>query len=391
METEKDARGVQPDIIGDSPAMQKVYERVARASATEATVLILGETGTGKELIAKAIHRQSVRSAGPFIPVNCGAIPSALIESALFGHEKGAYTGADQKKKGFFAAAVNGTIFLDELNSTDQTLQVKLLRVLQEKQITPVGANMSVPVDVRVIGAANKNLSTEVREGRFREDLYYRIAVLELVIPPLRERGDDVMLLAEHFLDKCAKRDGKVIKGFTPASADRFRQHRWPGNVRELQNRVERAVAWSTVDEAGLLEVTISDADLSIVSDSLNATPETGIAARATTVGDIADIVFNDLTNGQPALRGLRQGSKEIGSLARLVIEGLVDGYDHYLTSDKGQKDLANFPDGYLITQIGLGQRKGGSGESVFNSELRRLIGQLLASHRDRKERTRVT
>lgn len=390
MQNDTQVQDIDLGMIGVSPAMQQVRQLVVKAAATEATVLILGETGTGKELIAKAIHRQSARCGSPYIGVNCGAIPDTLIESELFGYEKGAFSGAAQKKDGLFAAAVKGTIFLDEINSTDKAFQVKLLRVLQEKQITPVGGTEAIPLDVRVIAATNEDLALEVREGRFRKDLYYRLNVLTLVAPPLRERGDDVVLLAEHFLNKYAKRDGKVISGFTSTSIDGLRKRPWSGNVRELENVVERAVVWSPLVEGQLLDVSFSELDLSVTSASLSGTQGEDIGARAAGVRSIADIVFNELLNGQPPLLGLRKGNKEIGPLARLVIEGLVQGYRHYLSSDQGQKALSNFGDRYLLAQIGLAERKGRSGEAVLNSELRQLIGQLLASQRGGREGARV-
>jgi PAS domain S-box-containing protein len=233
------------DIIGQSDAMRHVLQDVQQVAATDSTVLILGETGTGKELIARAIHAASGRSDKPLIKVNCSAIPATLMESEFFGHEKGAFTGATAKRDGRFALADGGTIFLDEIGDLSLDLQAKLLRVLQEGEFEPVGSSRTRKVDVRAIAATNHNLLQEVRDGEFREDLYYRLNVFPIEMPALRERGDDVLLLAAAFTKKFAKQIGRSIEGLTENSARRLKAYDWPGNVRELQNVVERAVITS--------------------------------------------------------------------------------------------------------------------------------------------------
>ncbi|MCC6711847.1 MAG: sigma 54-interacting transcriptional regulator [Candidatus Dadabacteria bacterium] len=239
-------------IIGDSVPLKNVLEDVKKVAATDATVLILGETGTGKELIARSIHSSSRRSEKPFVKVNCPAIPSNLIESELFGHEKGAFTGATGKREGRFSIADGGTIFLDEIGELPLDLQSKLLRVLQEGEFEPVGSSRTVRVNVRVISATNRDLLKEVREGRFREDLYYRLNVFQIELPPLRERSEDIERLARAFADKFSARNGITL---APLSADdiaRLRAYHWPGNIRELQNVIERAVITSAGGKADL-------------------------------------------------------------------------------------------------------------------------------------------
>jgi len=235
------------NIIGASPAMIRLMETVAQVATSEATVLITGESGTGKEMIAGAIHFNSLRKDGPFIKINCAAITETLLESELFGHEKGAFTGAYRRKEGRFRQAHGGTLFLDEVSEMSLAMQVKLLRVLQEREITRVGGEEVVKVDVRIIAATNKDLMAEIRAGRFRDDLYYRLNVVAIAMPPLRERREDIPLLAQHFLEQFSEKNRKQIKGFTPQAMDRLLRYEWPGNVRELMNAVERAVvlAWA--------------------------------------------------------------------------------------------------------------------------------------------------
>jgi two-component system response regulator HydG len=236
------------NIIGRSPAMITLLETVAHVAPSEATVMITGESGTGKELIAGVIHFNSPRKDGPFIKINCAAITETLLESELFGHEKGAFTGAERRKEGRFYQAHGGTLFLDEVSEMPLTMQVKLLRVLQERELTRVGGEKVITVDVRVIAATNKNLPELKAQGVFREDLYYRLNVVNLDIPSLRERIEDIPLLARHFLEMFAKKNRKEIKGFTPVAMDRLIRYDWPGNVRELMNAVERAVVLARTD-----------------------------------------------------------------------------------------------------------------------------------------------
>jgi len=233
-------------IIGDSEPLGRVIEDVKRVAGTEATVLILGETGTGKELIARSIHSKSRRSDKPFVKVNCPAIPANLIESEFFGHEKGAFTGATNRREGRFSVADGGTIFLDEIGELSTDLQSKLLRVLQEGEFEPVGSSKTIKVDVRVIAATNRDLLKEVKGGRFREDLYYRLNVFQIELPPLRERAGDIEKLARAFTDKYSKRNGITVNPLTKQDIARLESYPWPGNIRELQNVMERAVITAT-------------------------------------------------------------------------------------------------------------------------------------------------
>ncbi len=230
------------NIVGRSPAMMRLMETVAHVAPSEATVMITGSSGTGKELIAGMIHFNSPRKEGPFIKINCAAITETLLESELFGHEKGSFTGADRRKEGRFYQAHQGSLFLDEVSEMPLTMQVKLLRVLQERELTRVGGEEVIKIDVRVIAATNRDLVDLKHKGLFREDLYYRLNVVGLEIPPLSERRDDIPLLARHFLEMFSEKNNKEIKGFTPRAMDRLIRHDWPGNVRELMNAVERGV-----------------------------------------------------------------------------------------------------------------------------------------------------
>ena len=230
------------NLVGDSEAMLAVYEMIEKVARTESTVLILGESGTGKELVAKALHYASRRAEKPFVAVNCAALPETLLESELFGYVKGAFTGANKFKKGLFESADGGTLLLDEIGSIPLSMQLTLLRVLQEREIRPVGSTESIPVDVRIITATNERLEQKIREGTFREDLYYRCSVIPIELPPLRERLDDVKLLVNHFLKLFADREGKRVT-MEPKALRALRGHAWPGNVRELENVVYRTCA----------------------------------------------------------------------------------------------------------------------------------------------------
>jgi DNA-binding NtrC family response regulator len=231
-----------PRIIGEDPKLQQVSQQLHRAAATDATVLLEGESGTGKELFARALHALSPRSDGPFVAINCAAIPESLLESELFGYEKGAFTGATQRKPGRFELAHRGTLFLDEIGELPLPLQAKILRALEEKQFERVGGTQSLHVDVRVVAATNRNLKQRVAERQFREDLYFRLSVFPIQIPPLRERGGDVLTLARHFIDRFCKDLNKKPLSLSPSAADDLQAYQWPGNVRELQNCIERAV-----------------------------------------------------------------------------------------------------------------------------------------------------
>lgn len=230
------------NLIGGSDGIKKVCALIEKVSETDSTILILGESGTGKELVARTIHYNSPRKSKPLIPINCGAIPENLLESELFGHEKGAFTGASSTRIGRFELADGGTVFLDEIGEMSPTLQVKLLRVLQQREFERVGGTKTIKVDVRIIAATNINLEKAVAEGRFREDLYYRLNVIPIAIPPLRERLEDIPLLAEHFLNHFNRSKKKQMKGFSPEAMDFLLSYRWPGNIRELENLIERLI-----------------------------------------------------------------------------------------------------------------------------------------------------
>ncbi|MCR9096864.1 MAG: sigma-54 dependent transcriptional regulator [bacterium] len=231
------------NILGSSRAMQEVFDLIAQVAETKTNVLVSGESGTGKELVARAIHEQSDRASEAFVAINCGAIPENLLESELFGHVKGAFTGAVQNKEGLFEAATGGTLFLDEIGELSQPLQVKLLRALQEKSIRRVGDTVDRKIDVRIVSATNRRLEEEVAEGRFREDVYYRLNVIQLQLPPLREREEDIPLLAQHFIRRFSEELGKEVEGMDAEAYDLLASYGFPGNVRELENLIERAVA----------------------------------------------------------------------------------------------------------------------------------------------------
>ena len=262
-------RGME-DLIGTSEAMQQVFSAVRKLAATEASVLILGESGTGKELVARAIHRLGARTEGPFVAINCGAIPENLLESELFGHEKGSFTGAHAQRKGRIELAHGGTLFLDEIGELPLALQVKLLRFLQEHQLQRVGGRQDLTVDVRVICATNSDLKGAMSEGRFRDDLYYRVAVVSLPLPPLRTRGEDVFLLARAFLEREAGPSRKKLSGFSPDALHALEVYGWPGNERELENRVRRAVVMA---EGAL----VTPADLELAGASPDGGPGRGL------------------------------------------------------------------------------------------------------------------
>ncbi|ABC81484.1 sigma-54-dependent Fis family transcriptional regulator [Anaeromyxobacter dehalogenans] len=230
------------DLIGAGASMREVYRRIEKVAGTDISVLVSGETGTGKEVVAREIHRRSTRANGPFVAVNCGAIPEALLESELFGHVKGAFTGAVATRMGKFQAAHGGTLFLDEIGDMPLALQVKILRALQDRAVTKVGDNRPEAVDLRVVAATNRVLEEEIRKGTFREDLYYRLNVVAIHLPPLRDRGEDVVVIGKYFLQKYAKEFTARVRGFTPGALVAMRKYAWPGNIRELENRVKKAV-----------------------------------------------------------------------------------------------------------------------------------------------------
>ncbi len=301
-------------IIGNSPAMQEVYKTVGRIARSDATVLIAGETGTGKELVATVLHRSSSYRAGTLVKVNCAALPETLLESELFGHEKGAFTGALNQRKGRFEMAHKGTIFLDEVGEMSLATQKKLLRVLQEREFERVGGSVSVKIDTRVISATNKILPHEIEEGRFREDLYYRLNVISIYLPPLRDRLDDIPLLVEHFLDK--HRDGATAKPsrITQSAMRSLMEQEWPGNVRQLENAIERA---SVLSHGGV--ITEDHIDLS-GADNLRFVDIAQRLRRGTTLDDLLGDVERQALN-----ESLTQSDGDRAAAASLLGLGLPD------------------------------------------------------------------
>jgi len=291
-------------IIGSSPAMQRVFDVMEKVAQTDATVLLSGETGTGKDLVARAVHYAGARKEHRFVAQNCGALPDTLLESELFGHKRGAFTGAHQDKKGLFEVADGGTIFLDEVGETEPGMQVRLLRVLQDGEIRPLGSSDSKKVDVRIIAATNRDLRAEVKENRFREDLFYRLRVVEIELPPLRERREDIPALAHHFLDITNEKMNRTLRGFTNAAMERFTRHDWSGNVRELENEIQRAVALAGDEE------TISESMLS--GDLRMSTPEAS-------AGGIAIPEERDMNRAVDMLKRqmIEQAIEETGSKTR--------------------------------------------------------------------------
>ncbi len=270
-------------LVGVSPAMQEVYDLIEKVAAQEVTVMIQGESGTGKEIVARAIHSLSARRDGPFIPVNCGAIAESLLESELFGHVRGAFTGAVTETKGLFRAAEGGTIFLDEIAEISHSLQVKLLRVLQEREVRPVGSDRSVKVDVRVVAATNRPLDEAIQDGTLRKDLFYRLNVVSIQLPPLRERASDIPLLVQHFIEVFNERTGKDVCAISSEALEILARHSWPGNVRELENVVERTYALG----AGPV-ITAKDLPPYLASEPVGTgPPETGVPQRPVRLRDL--------------------------------------------------------------------------------------------------------
>lgn len=237
------------ELIGQSPPMRKLIDRLERVADTETSILITGETGTGKELVAQALHRRSRRHKGPFVAVNCAALPDALLESELFGHKSGAFTDAKTERKGLFFQANGGTLFFDEIGDFPLALQPKLLRSLEERCVRPIGGTSEINFDVRIIAATNRDIDTAIEENRFREDLYYRINVIQIDLPPLRDRGTDILLLAQHFIEQFAIRSDKQITGISNTASEKLLNYTWPGNVRELRNTIERAFALTAYEK----------------------------------------------------------------------------------------------------------------------------------------------
>ncbi len=304
--------------VGASPALCQLMEQARKAAESKSTVLLLGESGTGKEVLARSIHAWSPRASRPFIAVNCVALSEDLLESELFGHEKGAFTGAHQQKAGKFELANHGTVFLDEVGDIRESLQAKLLRVLQEHEFERVGGNKPIRVDIRVIAATNRNLEDAVKAGRFREDLYYRLNVVRLSLPPLRSRRDDIPALAEHFLRKYCAETGKSFSGISPPAMDLLRTHAWPGNVRELENAIERAVVLGGGPE-------ISEADLGLRAATESGGATSSDDARVGPFHDLVERFKKDLIrNALEQAKGNQTRAAELLGLQRTYLARLI-------------------------------------------------------------------
>jgi two-component system, NtrC family, response regulator len=319
------------DMVGASPAICAVFDMISKVATTEMPVLLTGETGTGKELTAQAIHVRSQWKEGPFVPINCGAIPENLLESELFGHERGAFTGAVQLKRGKLEAASGGTLFLDEVGDLLPSLQVKLLRFLQEGTFERVGGQETLHVDTRVIAATNVDLKAAIEQNRFREDLYYRLGVLQIHLPPLRDRGEDALLMAMVFLKHAAATAHKPIRGYSSQAIDALRAHSWPGNVRELSNRVRRAVVMSEGEEITRQDLDLAGEELQVADslDSLRAAHrriETELLVKALSLhhGNVSRIARDLEVSRSTLYRKLRQYGLEkfIPAVTRPVATG---------------------------------------------------------------------
>jgi len=300
------------DILTGSPGMRAVTELIGRVASSSASVVITGESGTGKELVARAIHRHGARPAGPFVAVNCAAIPDGLLESELFGHVRGAFTGAGASRQGLFTQADGGTLFLDEIAELPLALQPKLLRALQDGTVRPVGSDTEVASDARVVAAANADLEAAVHDHRFREDLYFRLNVVRLHLPPLRQRGDDVLLLAQHYIE----RRGKAVVGLTPGAAQRLLAYPWPGNVRELQNCIERALVLARHDRIG-----VSD-----LPEAVQQAPRPAVAA-ATELVSVDEIERRHILRVLDAVDGNRSRASEVLGLDRKTLYRRLQRY----------------------------------------------------------------
>jgi Nif-specific regulatory protein len=304
---------LEHNMVGASRPMRQLFDRVARVARTDATILLRGESGTGKELVARAVHRNSARADRPFIAINCAALTETLLESELFGHEKGAFTGAIGLKRGRMELADGGTLFLDEIGELPLTLQAKLLRALQEREFERVGGTRPVRVDFRLIAATNRDLEAAARAGTFRQDLFYRLNVVSLVLPPLRERREDIPLLAEYFVRKHAPRSGRVVDGVEPEALSRLARHEWPGNVRELENAIEQALALGVSEQ-----ITPEDLPVFLTPEPSSRQPSS-LNYHETVEGTKRDLI----------LRAFEEADQNHGAAARLL--GVHPNYLHRL------------------------------------------------------------
>lgn len=306
-------------LLGASSALERVLKQARSVAATSATVLLSGENGTGKEMLARAIHDESPRSAGPFVGVSCAALPETLIESELFGHEKGAFTNATQARKGRFELANGGTLMLDEIGDLSQAVQVKLLRVLQERAFERVGGNKTLTVDIRLIAATNKDLEEEVEQGRFRQDLFFRLNVVPLVLPPLRERGEDIPILAAHFAAKSAQKYGQVTPDLNPKLIEVLQDYDWPGNVRELENLMERLVVLSNGEGLGLEFVP---------EKMLRTLPGTNTQDESTLEGAVESLKRKMIVNALQAEGGNKVAAAKKLGISRSYLHRLINEFE---------------------------------------------------------------
>ena len=320
------------NIIGVSPVMEKLKQTIRTVASTQSTVLVYGESGTGKELVARAVHTCSPRATEPFVSINCGAFPETLLESELFGYVKGAFTGASQNKRGLFEVADGGTIFLDEIGEMTLTMQVKLLRVLQERSVRPVGGTDEIAIDVRVIAATNRDLERQVAENTFREDLYYRLSVIPVTVPPLRDRREDVALLVNHFLRKYAPGAGKTIARVSADSLSALASYEWPGNVRQLENTIERAVALGTGEE---LQVELPAerpraraAAAGVGADPISVAPEGMLPEGMDMEKYVADIERSLLKSALAQSNGVQARAADVLKISYRSFRHLMKKYD---------------------------------------------------------------
>jgi len=320
------------NIIGASPAMEKLKQTIRTVASTQSTVLVYGESGTGKELVARAVHTCSPRATEPFVSINCGAFPETLLESELFGYVKGAFTGANQNKRGLFEVADGGTIFLDEIGEMTLTMQVKLLRVLQERSVRPVGGTDEIAIDVRVIAATNRDLERQVAENTFREDLYYRLSVIPVTVPPLRERREDVALLVNHFLRKYGPAAGKDIARVNAGSLASLASYDWPGNVRQLENTIERAVALGSGDELQVESPAerprARAAAAGIGSDGVSVVPEGVLPEGMDMEKYVADIERSLLKSALAQSNGVQARAADVLKISYRSFRHLMKKYD---------------------------------------------------------------